>query len=704
MAAISSNGTGGGNWSAGASWAGAVVPAEGDTATIVAGDTIAIDQNTTIGNDTATAAIAVNGILDVPHNVVADYILTLKGDLKINSGGEFNIADSVNGLSSARKFTVETNYSAALAAGKYGLICNDGGKFRTYGMTKSMETTLDADVAALGTQITVQAGEYVGWKVGDQITVAVTSASRGPAYTEMRTIQAINTVTHVITLTAGVTYAHATGAQVCLLSHNIIITSFDAGFHGYVRNYSQTKVNFHIDYTEFSELGLNAAGKYGAVSFYETAVRGEFGHVSIHHCYYGLHFNQSGSNSMDYLNLHANYFGIRFDASDNNIIGIINCSSSTNIGVYFNTARNTVATTLNIYSNQSRGFYVSSYFDGSSVGTINTYNNNAGTYIRGSKNCSFGVFNSSYDNGAALIDHVVSSTFATINADRVNGGGLTMQYCSGNTLGVVNVTNIGWSGFGIYYCSNNVFTTLNILNIGWYGLILHYTSSNTYKNLNIIKCGRAGIYIGFSSDNIVNTGVLGDPDPNVTGDIYFYPEGYGFKPHSDITFTKSVKLSSPIQVTAMDNVGKGSFIACHNIGAVVGAHKRWIKLDDGSGYGTIESETTIFRTASPSVRFEPHDADDWLEQVFNIPADANTAREFSIYMRKDAAFNGGVELEVRFMDEVIVAPVAKVMTDAFVEQTIIAPAVSIPQDGVLELVVKVKGTLGYAYADDLTWS
>ena len=58
MAAISSNGTGGGNWSTGASWSGGVAPVAGDTVTIASGDTILADTT-----GLACLSITLNGIL-----------------------------------------------------------------------------------------------------------------------------------------------------------------------------------------------------------------------------------------------------------------------------------------------------------------------------------------------------------------------------------------------------------------------------------------------------------------------------------------------------------------------------------------------------------------------------------------------------------------------------------------------------------------
>ena len=58
MAAIASNGSGGGNWNTGASWTGGVVPTVADTVTIAAGDTITVDT-TGLGALTLT----LNGII-----------------------------------------------------------------------------------------------------------------------------------------------------------------------------------------------------------------------------------------------------------------------------------------------------------------------------------------------------------------------------------------------------------------------------------------------------------------------------------------------------------------------------------------------------------------------------------------------------------------------------------------------------------------
>ncbi len=83
MAHIQSNGTGGGNWSSTGTWSGGVVPGDGDTAEIVAGDTVTVDSNTTVGATTGTQhGVTIKGTSSSVYgqlNVNASVTLTLKG-------------------------------------------------------------------------------------------------------------------------------------------------------------------------------------------------------------------------------------------------------------------------------------------------------------------------------------------------------------------------------------------------------------------------------------------------------------------------------------------------------------------------------------------------------------------------------------------------------------------------------------------------
>lgn len=98
MAAIASNGTGGGNWASGASWTGGVAPVSGDTATIAANDTITVVTSTTatVGNTAALGnavtiagggTLTINGTLVCQGSVTSSGAGTTDATLLVNGGG-----------------------------------------------------------------------------------------------------------------------------------------------------------------------------------------------------------------------------------------------------------------------------------------------------------------------------------------------------------------------------------------------------------------------------------------------------------------------------------------------------------------------------------------------------------------------------------------------------------------------------------------
>lgn len=151
MAAITSNGTGGGDWSVGASWNGGVAPGLGDTAQVVAGDTITIDAGFTVGNDTATPALDILNGGTVDWDNLGSDTCTFRGDFYVRAGGTLTL-DGTGVL--ANVLTIALNDSAAPAAGKYGLIVVDGATISLQGFNKTRSwDTLSADAAAGTTQV-----------------------------------------------------------------------------------------------------------------------------------------------------------------------------------------------------------------------------------------------------------------------------------------------------------------------------------------------------------------------------------------------------------------------------------------------------------------------------------------------------------------------------------------------------------------------
>ena len=56
------------------------------------------------------------------------------------------------------------------------------------------------------------------------------------------------------------------------------------------------------------------------------------------------------------------------------------------------------------------------------------------------------------------------------------------------------------------------------------------------------------------------------------------------------------------------------------------------------------------------LQFNPKIATYWIEQDFQVPVTASTARTVAIKMKDDASFNGTVDLELWYLGDLIIGP------------------------------------------------
>lgn len=113
MAIIQSNGTGGGNWSTGASWSGGSVPASTDDAQIVNGDTITKD--TAKGSpDCARLIVDAGGTLAIGANgVKASSDVENQGKITGAAGGELEFGAHSNGGSEDGEWDIDADGGTA---------------------------------------------------------------------------------------------------------------------------------------------------------------------------------------------------------------------------------------------------------------------------------------------------------------------------------------------------------------------------------------------------------------------------------------------------------------------------------------------------------------------------------------------------------------------------------------------------------------
>lgn len=99
MATKTSNGTGGGNWSAGATWVGGVAPVPAvDDVVISNGDTVTKDNAANALGDCTAAVINATGILDISTNGLKNTGGTSgTGQIKMGAGSSFDIGGNFSG-------------------------------------------------------------------------------------------------------------------------------------------------------------------------------------------------------------------------------------------------------------------------------------------------------------------------------------------------------------------------------------------------------------------------------------------------------------------------------------------------------------------------------------------------------------------------------------------------------------------------------
>lgn len=267
MATISSNGTGGGLASLGASWAGGIAPVDGDKVNIVAGDTITLDTTAHQWGDDTTTAINIKSTAILKASRAASSTLRCKGSLIVESGGELDLGKSGDAIPAAYNAIIQTNYSAAIAADKYSLTVANGGKFYMYGAERTRNTLLNGAVSVGATSAVVDTA--ANWAIGDEIVFSNTVAWSVGNNHEKRTLTSVAGTT--IGWTAGLTYAHADNAEVGNLTSNSRITSHTTGAtsQGYVAITVGNNTNFvQLQHAEFGYVGdgQSAINVYGGSS------------------------------------------------------------------------------------------------------------------------------------------------------------------------------------------------------------------------------------------------------------------------------------------------------------------------------------------------------------------------------------------------------------------------------------------------------
>jgi hypothetical protein len=226
MAVISSNGTGGGNWLTGASWAGGVAPIAGDSYIIVTGDTITVDGTVTVGDDTNTAGTVQAGATLFFTRMAGTYVFTNRGG--ISFAGTIDLGTVADPIPLGTNWEFRAGHSAGTPERLVNATAT-ASRFYIHGAVRKRWTRMTRDVL-VATPSTIYVSDATGWQVGDTIGVEDTHNWYHPVDTfypgslagsavDMTEIRVINTITGPtlgewqIDLTAALTHVNADASR-----------------------------------------------------------------------------------------------------------------------------------------------------------------------------------------------------------------------------------------------------------------------------------------------------------------------------------------------------------------------------------------------------------------------------------------------------------------------------------------------------------
>jgi len=115
----------------------------------------------------------------------------------------------------------------------------------------------------------------------------------------------------------------------------------------------------------------------------------------------------------------------------------------------------------------------------------------------------------------------------------------------------------------------------------------------------------------------------------------------------------------------------------------------------------ITSRDTADARSTQCLKYDPDHVSRYISQSFYFKANSGVAQTLSAYIKDDAAFNGDVVAAIYFLGLKITGWTTWTTTTSYVQKTIIAALGDITEDGVLELRIKVRGTAGNVFVDDL---
>lgn len=577
---------------------------------LIAGDHTGVgaDSSFTVTNDnTATTTWGNTEIADMgklAYGIAAstNYYYKTANNVTLYAGGELDIGKAgalIPSTSTAKlEFVISVNVGAGLET-RVGYI------FKTGGTPPTITAKLTADAAAAATALTTDVS--TGWLSGDLIALSSTTRTRADTETKALSANAVGTALTIAALTSAHSGTAPIQATLANLTRNVQIFGTSTSLQTYLRFVDGT---VDMQGCECFFMGSATANKRGVDLAIVT------GTATINNCVFREF-------------IVASSIPLLISALTTGSITISN----------------------NIYYNTITGVNLSVAF----TGTNYTLNNNY-VLFSGSSGYNFadcgGTFTSLYASGCLTSGFIFSEVMTGANTS-ING--LTSH--SNTTIGL-NLA--GFQGF-----SNNPRTTFN--NVTLWRNNTHGVSMSNSFNFTIdtgTLFGNTTANIGFVAsiecsdillkDLTSNAGVtltcpiglavtwdcwriavngcsFGATTTHATGDISITVVGVTL----DMAVNNTTLASATQVANVVANLNGDSSVQLQRINGTNGNHKTLYR------YGTIQYDSTIFNTASPSSRMTPNNANLKLSRrgTFFQVASGSTCSP-SVWVRKSVVGDG----------------------------------------------------------------
>lgn len=614
-----------GAWTAAATKTNVTVTMDNTASTVWGALSIGSYGTVTFGSAASTNYLFVCGgsVLDAGRRGV-----DVHGNGTLNMG---TVATPIPTTSTATlQFDMSANVDIGLEIRGYGTWVAQG----EGGTAKLAKCYLKADAAVSATSLTTgdSAGADVntGWKSGDLIGIGTTTITNTQCETRTLTGDASGTTITVAALTNAHNGSDERRCRVINLTRNVKVYGESASMQGYV-TLGTWLTSVNLDSVEFKWIGsaVTSPAKRGItiasnntssvamnnIAIYDFAVAGS----------YGIEVTSNNGTAIAIDDVVMYGVGSSTTASRGlSIVATTGVNSYKNI-VVMNQLGNAASTSAVVLGDAGSTYenieVVGSYGTGSSL-QLNETAGRLGSYS-GLSACG-----TTAATGVAILG-VRDGTVSNVKAWHSNGsiGGVAI----GNTVGVVvdGITVFGTAG-GINLGSSVYANNLDLV-VKNFDLRAGY--SPTLQTI--------GITLGYSGTRNVlfaNGTLGGSSQTHSTADVNVQTNTL---PHQ-VTFDNTTFNSTTEVAWSSTMMGSTGYLVSRNHDNVAGEYREWKYGGRTGGAASILNDTTIYKTASPSLRMYPYSTSVKLTTPdFVVPVASGRTVTVSVWVRKQATADGG---------------------------------------------------------------